>query len=300
MLPLLREEKGAAIVVVALCMTVIIGFSALVVDVGNLYLNKTRLVNMADAAALAGVQDLPGDPEAAATSAYSYAARNGKNSDVVTVSVNENNKVVTVNATRSVPFFFAPIFNMAASDVSARAVAGIVPISGTSGIVPFGIVKQEFIYGTSYILKEGGGSGYNGNFAALALGGSGSPIYQNNIKHGYNSKISIGDWLGTEPGNMSGPTSEGVEYRMALDQDATFATVEKDSGRIVIVPIIESLEVNGRSEVLVVGFAAFFLEGVGGSGNNNYVTGRFMQMVVPGDIGTGATGYGLYSSTLLE
>lgn len=43
-------------------------------------------------------------------------------------------------------------------------------------------------------------------------------------------------------------------------------------------------------DVLIVGFAAFFLEGVGGSGNNNYVTGTFMQMVVPGDISTGETG----------
>lgn len=300
MLRLLREEKGAAIVVVALSMTAMMGFSALVVDVGNLYLNKTRLSNMADAAALAGVQDLPGNPESAVASARSYAAQNGMNGDVVGVTVSNNNTVVTVNVARTVPFFFAKVLKMTSANVEARAAAAIRPITATSGVVPFGIVRQQFNYGDPYTLKEGGGSGYNGNFGALALGSSGSPVYQNNIKRGYSEQLHIGQWVPTEPGNMSGPTSEGVDYRMALDPEATFETKGKDSPRILIVPIIDSLEVNGRSEVQIVGFAAFFLEGAGGSGNDNYVRGTFMKMVTPGDIGTGTTDYGLYGSTLIE
>jgi hypothetical protein len=300
MLRLLREEKGAAIVVVALSITAMLGFGALVVDVGNLYLNKARLSNMADAAALAGVQDLPGDPQSAVASAYSYAAQNGMNSDVVAVTINDDNTVVTVNATRTVPFFFAKVFDMTSSDVSVRAAAAIRPITATSGVVPFGIVKQQFEYGESYTLKEGAGSGYRGNFMALALGSSGSPVYQNNIKQGYSKKLHIDQLVPTEPGNMSGPTSEGVDYRMNLDLGATFETKGKGSPRILVVPIIDSLEVNGRGEVKIVGFAAFFLEGAGGRGNENYVTGTFMNLVTPGDISVGTTNYGLYGSTLIE
>jgi len=125
MLRLLREEQGGAIVMVALCMTVMIGFAALVVDVGNLYLNKTLMVNMADAAALAGIQDLPNDPQAAITNAYSYAAQNGVSSDVVGVTLSSNNTVITVTVARTVPFFFAKIFAMNSENVTARAVAGI-------------------------------------------------------------------------------------------------------------------------------------------------------------------------------
>ncbi|MBP2626277.1 MAG: hypothetical protein H6Q68_988 [Firmicutes bacterium] len=300
MIRLLREEKGAAIVIVALSMTVMMGFAALIVDVGNMYLNKTRLVNMADAAALAGVQDLPGDPQSAVDSAYSYAAQNGMDGDVVGVSISNNNTVLTVNANRTVPFFFGKVFEMISANVGARAVAAIRPITGASGVVPFGVAKQQFIYGQTYTLKEGGGSGYSGNFGALALGGSGSPVYQNNIKKGYSKQLHIGDWVSTETGNMSGPTSEGVDYRMALDPAATFETKGEGSPRILIVPVIDSLDVNGRSDVLIVGFAAFFLEGVGESGNDNYVTGKFMQMVIPGDISTEVTGYGLYGSTLIQ
>lgn len=301
MFRLLREEKGAAIAVVAMSMTVIIGFTALAVDVGNLYLNKTRLVNMADAAALAGVQDLPGNPEGAIDTARSYAARNGMNGDGVNVALSENNTVVTVNVSRTVPFYFAQIFDMTSGNVAARAVAAIRPITAISGVVPFGVEKQELIYGQTYTLKDGAGEGYSGNYGALALGGNGANVYRGNIKEGYSGLLSIGDWVSTEPGNMSGPTGNGVEYRISLDPTATFATVQKGSPRILIVPIIDSLEVCGRSQVQIVGFAAFFLEGVGGSGKKNYVIGKFMQMVLSGDAGsTGQTGYGLYGAALIE
>jgi len=300
MFRLLREEKGATIVIVALCMTVMIGFAALIVDVGNLYLNKTRLVNMADAAALAGVQDLPGNPQSAVASAHSYATQNGHNSDVVGVTLSNNNTVVTVNVTRTVPFFFAKIFEMTSANVGARAVAAIKPITEISGVVPFGVAQQQFIYGNPYTLKGGAGDGYNGNYGALALGGNGANVYRGNIEDGYSGLLSIGAWVDTEPGVMSGPTGNGVDYRISLDPNATFATVQKGSPRILVVPIIDFLDVNGRGEVQIVGFAAFFLEGVGGNGKDNYVTGKFIQMFMPGDISTGATGYGLYGAALIE
>ena len=300
MLRLLRAERGSAIVVVALAMTAMMGFGALIVDVGNLYLNKTRLVNMVDAAALAGVQDLPANSQLAVSNAYHYAAQNGMNIDVIGATVSNNNRVITVTATRKVPLFLARIFQMTSSDVTAEAAASISPISGVSGIVPFGIVKQSFIFGQTYSLKAGAGGGYSGNYGALALGGNGASVYQGNIQNGYNGQLDVGDWISTETGNMSGPTNQGVNYRIGLDRAATIATVAKDSPRIVVVPVIDSIEVNGRNEVLIVGFAAFFLEGTGGQGTDNYITGKFMQMVMPGDISADVTSYGLYGSTLIK
>lgn len=300
MLQYLRGKKGSVIVIVALGVTAMMGFGALVVDVGNLYLNKTRLTNMADAAALAGVQDLPSNSQLALSNAYSYAAQNGMNSDVVGVSVSNNNTVITVTAVRKVPLFLARIFKLTSSDVTAEAAASISSISGASGIVPFGIVKQQFTFGQTYNLKAGAGGGYNGNYRALALGGTGASVYQRNIKNGYSGQLNIGDWIATETGNMSGPTNQGVGDRIRLDPTTTFITVEKGSPRIVVVPVINSIEVDGRGDVLIVGFAAFFLEGTGGQGTDNYITGKFRQMVVPGDISGEATNYGLYGSTLIK
>jgi len=49
--------------------------------------------------------------------------------------------------------------------------------------------------------------------------------------------------------------------------------------------------------VEIVGFASFFLEGVGGSGTDNYVTGKFMREVLSGEIGVG-TDFGAYGAKL--
>lgn len=316
MLKILRQERGSAAVVAALAITVVMGLGAIAVDVGNLYLNRTRLYNISDAAALAGVQDLPGDSVQALANARTYAAQNGKSSDtVVPTVVNDsygNNTMLSVTVTRNVPYYFAHIFNImpANQTLSATSKAKISPIIKAAHIMPWGIVKQNFIYGQTYQLKEGAGSGYNGNYGALALGGTGASVYRNNIENGYSGVVQVGDWLTTEPGNMSGPTSQGVSYRVGLDPSATFDTVQKGSERIVTVPIISELGDNGRTEVQIVGFAAFFLEGVGGQGNNNYVYGKFLEMTIPGDIyknesyGTitsdVAKGYGLYGSMLVN
>ena len=301
MLSILRDQKGSVAVFTALAMTVLLGFAALVVDVGVLYLNRSQLINTVDAAALAGVQELPGGTEAARASASSYAEENGKPGDSVATVVAENNRELTVSVSRNVNLFFARLFNHNSQTVSATATAAVRPMSAVGGAVPFGVVRQEFNYGEPYTLKEGGGEGYDGNYGGLGLGGNGANTYRYNIKYGYDGKLHIGQWVSTEPGNMSGPTNTGVSYRISQDPGATFETVAKDSPRVVMVPVLDSLNVSGRSDVQIVGFAAFFLEGTGGSGKDNYVSGRFMRLVAAGDITeAGNADYGLYSTTLIR
>ena len=99
---------------------------------------------------------------------------------------------------------------------------------------------------------------------------------------------------------MSGPTAAGVSYRIGLDPASTFDNVASNSSRLIIVPVLESLLVDGRSDVLVVGFAAFFLEGSGGGGNNSYVYGKFREMVTPGESSNGVPYYGLSVVTLTK
>ncbi len=72
----LSEEKGSVMVMVLIGLLVLIGFTGLVIDGGSLYLTKSRLQNAADAAALAGAQDLPTGGTAANT-AVVYAGKDG-------------------------------------------------------------------------------------------------------------------------------------------------------------------------------------------------------------------------------
>lgn len=58
LLKIYENQKGAAIIIVAILLPVLIGFAALAVDVGYMYATRNELQNAADAAALAGATQL--------------------------------------------------------------------------------------------------------------------------------------------------------------------------------------------------------------------------------------------------
>jgi len=309
MLRILREKRGAAAVLVALSLTALMGVAALAVDVGMLYHTKVKLTNLVDAAVLAGARQLPESASQAMAAADQFANLNGRQDQdswsrtVMRTAV--NNDTITATVIRKGDMFFAKALGIKEAGVKATATAQVWPVAAVTGVVPFGVVWTNFEYGNTYMLKTGAGDGYNGNFGALALGGTGSNTYRDNIKYGYSGKLEISEYqpliIETEPGNMSGPTTDGVDYRVNQDLYATFETVAPTSPRIVTVPIIESLDANGRGEVRIIGFASFFLEGVGGSGIDNYVQGRFMRLVHPTATGGNQAGnYGLHVVRLIQ
>lgn len=53
-----KGEKGAVAIIVAICLVMFIGFAALAIDIGHLYVVKNELQNAADAGALAGARVL--------------------------------------------------------------------------------------------------------------------------------------------------------------------------------------------------------------------------------------------------
>ncbi len=72
----LRDRQGSVIIVVAVSMAMIAGFSALAVDMGYLYSMKNRLQATADAAATAGASQLGVDEATVKAEATAYAAKN--------------------------------------------------------------------------------------------------------------------------------------------------------------------------------------------------------------------------------
>ena len=305
------DDTGAALVMTALFLTVLLGFSALVIDIGLLYINRLALVNAVDAAALAGVQDLPYSPTMAIESAKQYATTNGADKNGLSVLVQNGDHEVKVTASKNVELYLARLFGITNQKVTASATAQVGSISAYVGVAPFGVVKQDFIYGEQYLLKYGPHSNpgrYHGNFGALALGGKGANHYRENIKHGHQARLAVGDWVDTEPGNIAGPTAEGVKYRVDECQHYPKCTWDKfvpGCSRLVVVPVIRTLEeAHGRDSVEIVGFAAFFLEGTIGGGNNgkgsdSAVVGRFLRTVLPGELGD-AGDYGLKGYKLVN
>lgn len=296
----MNEERGSVIVIVAVAFVMLLSLVALVVDLGLLYSQRESLVRAVTAAALAGVQKLPEDPDLAQAVGLEYARLNGIEAQDE-LAAQATKKEVGVWTRRKVPLQFAQAFGLKSLPISASAKAQVGAVGRIAGAVPFGVVKQDFVFGQEYTLKFGSdasGSVYSGNFGALALGGTGASNYRQNIEQGSGLNLAVDDWVPTETGNMSGPTKQGVDDRIRSCMhvpSCTYNNFEPGCPRFAIVPVIDSLEVNGRGEVKIVGFAAFFLtRATGGE-----VSGYFLRWSADGELGAGED-YGLLAYRLVS
>ena len=108
-----RGESGQGLVVGTLVMVMILGFAAMTVDVGLFLHEKRELQNAADAAALAGVQELPFSVADAELRAQEWADKNGIGADelepIEISTTHVANDTITVRVKRDVPFIFARV-----------------------------------------------------------------------------------------------------------------------------------------------------------------------------------------------
>ncbi|MEL7563575.1 MAG: pilus assembly protein TadG-related protein [Dehalobacterium sp.] len=295
----LLNEKGSAIIIVALGMVVFLGLVSLVTDTGLIFASKSQLVNAVDAAALAGAQELPERRDLAVTTAENYAVANGVNTDDLTIEIINNDKAIKVQAGRTVNLLFAKVLGINTGFVEHEAVAQVGPIAAIDGVVPLGIQKQKLNFGEQYTLKVGAGESDTGWFGAIALGGPGASTYEDNLTYGYQETISIGDIFNIEPGNMSGPTNKAINFRIAECKHSPYCTVDhfdRDCPRLVKLPIIEVI----GSKVKVVGFGVMLLDDVTGQGDDCYVKGKFVQTILAGEISGEAENFGVLGVKLIQ
>ena len=152
--PLSRDrDAGQALVVVALLMVVLIGFMGLGIDLGYLRYMKRRLQQAADAAAIAGAQELSqcgSTPSCTALRAAAQSAMTengftgstlvagcGSSSDSLILTVNNppcsvstdphksDNHYVEVLVSQVQPLFFSSIFGSRTVKLTARSEAGL-------------------------------------------------------------------------------------------------------------------------------------------------------------------------------
>lgn len=288
-----KEETGQAAVLFGLVVVVLVGTVALVIDYGRPAKTARELQNAADSAALAAATLLPANSIAAAeparAEARTYADKNGF-TDVsadfrkVTDSGSSPYTIVDVTVRDNVEYTFAKIFGLDSIDVERSASAQLMAVSGLRGVVPLsiekGVMDAAVASGNYYMtLKFGGGSGTNGAYGALALGGNGANNYRNNLINGYDGVIEVGDQVPTENGNMSGPTERGVQERYNActhypsSGGCTPAHYDKNCPRVMFVPVVTY---TSNHEVQVKGFAPFLISSYTGHGNECFVYGDYL------------------------
>src|SRR5690242_4247200 len=135
-----KRPRGQVLILVAVALIAIVGALALCTDVAVFYFNWSQLRKEADAAALAGANYLPNDTSQATTTPAQYVALNGNAGDAILQnaigSLGFNgmaNSSLTVQLSRTVPFYFGRVFGLLPSPVVVLATAAVEPLSGAAG-----------------------------------------------------------------------------------------------------------------------------------------------------------------------
>lgn len=116
-----RREEGQVLVLFAAGLVGFLGLVGMSVDVGRLVYTKSDLQKVADAAALAGAQDLPDSTADATTKANEYAANN--TSGVTTAVTFTGTETIHVAASKDVNFTFLRVLGIEKATPKAKATA---------------------------------------------------------------------------------------------------------------------------------------------------------------------------------
>ena len=178
------QQRGQSLLVFVLFIGALLGFTAMTIDMGMFYEDRRHLQNTADAAALAGAQELPLDPAGARQKAQDWALNNGvDSSQISTIEVRSRltaNDTVYVELKKDFSWIFARVLGKTTSDVSADAAATTGSLGGNSEMMPWAILQGDTdcldaqghaIFGATCTVKVGAGSAISGWYGALDYDG---------------------------------------------------------------------------------------------------------------------------------
>jgi hypothetical protein len=133
-------------------------------------------------------------------------------------------------------------------------------------VIPIGLdFSTPYTFNQSVTLNQQGSAGQYGpgNWGSLALGGTGGSNERTNIANGYGGPLAINQWVDTEPGFKAGPVGKGFADRISNGQSnfpsGTFDAHSPNDPRVIILPMVNWNNQNGRSQVQIMAFAALWV-----------------------------------------
>ena len=229
---LTARQPGQALIMVSVMMMVLIGFVALATDTGMIWMNRRSLQNAADAAALAGVQQLPEDATTATGVACDYAtvknavpSMTGKigtcasEADVQISQTYYPNDTIKVTAYKEINPVFGIALGFGSIEIGASATAMVgsiaascpFPIFQTPEMLPGGGPDSLEFY-TLTAMHLSGSDSEKGNFLTVDVGSGASAVLDAMVNGGCDTPI--GPEASTEPGGKIGKVVDGFEWRI--------------------------------------------------------------------------------------
>jgi hypothetical protein len=240
-------EQGQTVLIAVLAMVVLLGVTAMAIDIGMFFEDRRQFQNSADAMALAGVAELPSNPGAADTKAREWATNNGvAPNEIKTIEIRSTdavNDTVYVEVEGDFGWIFGRALGKVTSKVGAKAAAQIGSLAGGFGAMPWALLQGEStcldaagnaIFGADCAVKVGAdSSSITGWYGALDYdgGGGGSAEYDSNIIDNTTANsycVASGASADCDAyivdalsGNKVGGTDSGINTRLSAEPTAS-------------------------------------------------------------------------------
>ena len=279
----LKNESGQAIVMLALSIMVIFLMASFVLDAGSWFRTDRQLQATADAAALAGAQELPDSTSAAHGTALDYANRNGGNVAGADITFDQSGSVIKVVAKKDEEGIFSRVIGQNSSPISATAKARVGNPAEALHVAPMTVFcGHELIHncdGTSTpdfgerTEMEFDKMGAPGAFGMLNLaGGNGTPGTSEQaewILRGHNKYLGLGKYN----------SNPGAKFSSSQIQEA----LSLRDGTVLLFPVFKTLEGEGENaKYEIIGWIGFYLEDYEIRGHNAILKGYVTHFIAQG------------------
>jgi Flp pilus assembly protein TadG len=232
----LRSRKGATLVLVAILLTVLIGFTGIAIDASRLYLMRVQLQTTADASAIAGTVEVKNKrPTNATAQAQAYVANNLVERTAPTVNsadvepgvwnfqtnvftplgswTDPNVQSVRVTAHYPGAYTFARVFGVTTKNVQARAVGAVGWVSTTDCLKPWAVSYQTLL---DALYPPAGTKNTTYNLTAqdiTTLSNMSPPGNNVTLLNGTNNQLTPGNIAQVQTNN---PWNGGAAYKDAI------------------------------------------------------------------------------------
>jgi hypothetical protein len=313
----LMNQRGQSMVLSLVFLTVMLGMSALVLDVGSWYRAHRAAQSTADASALAGAQGLP-DTAQATSLANEYAGKNagtspGAGGPQITFSQQGfETDTIQVTVTKPHPGFFSKLFGVNSVNVKGRATARAWNVAEVKGVAPITVnykhpllnctraakpkCNPNFGTPTTLTLEDlhsGGGKDAAGAFGLINLDQSdpnpGANTLADWLLNGYPGYLPLGNYE-----SATGANFNNSQFTSALDQQI---------GHELMFPVYRLIRGPGGNAIYdIIGWVGFVITSYNTSGSDGTINGHFSRYVadgIPSEHGGGsAEGLGVHKIEL--
>ena len=242
------SERGQTLLIFVLATTVLLGFTAMAIDIGMFFEDRRHLQNSADAMALAGVQELPTNPATAKQKARDWAVNNGiSDAEIQSIEVQTGlaaNDTVHVELEKDFNWIFARVLGKTSTPVGAQAAARTGSLAGGFGAMPWALLEGDSSclypppaggakFGADCEVKVGAGSsaitGWYGALDYDGNGGGSSEYDANIIDNTTVNSYCVASGLPADcdayiidalSGNKVGGTDSGINMRLSNEPTA--------------------------------------------------------------------------------